>query len=181
MSMSPQDGWTALHVACKLGDEEVVKLLLHKGADPSVRDLDQGFTPMHVAAMNGHWGLVKTLLWLGADPTAKTKSLLTPYDVAIGDTTKLLLLDAMRAAECIPAVSERRCKVMLLGPGAAGKTTLVRRLLHSTFMPDLPATHGVEVWDWTPAQQPEPGCGGASGQDSARISFSLWDLGGQVR
>jgi ankyrin repeat protein len=56
-----QKGRTALHWAAKGGDEEVVTLLLSKGAQADIGD-DNGITPFMEAAGNGHLGVVQPLL-----------------------------------------------------------------------------------------------------------------------
>lgn len=42
-----------------------------------------------------------------------------------------------------------RCKLMLLGPGAAGKSTLVHRLVQGGFNGELTYTDGLCTTDWT--------------------------------
>ena len=51
------------------GEEELVRRLLQKGADPNSPD-DVAFTTLHVAAQNGHVHVVRTLLNSGANPNA---------------------------------------------------------------------------------------------------------------
>jgi ankyrin len=66
-----QKGNTALHIAALAGQEEVVKLLVHCGADVNVRS-QQGFTPLYMAAQENHYNLVTFLLSVGAKPTMAT-------------------------------------------------------------------------------------------------------------
>jgi ankyrin repeat protein len=54
-------GRTALHQAGRGGNEEVVDLLLDKGAHANGRD-DDGFTPLMLACDNDHLGVVKMLV-----------------------------------------------------------------------------------------------------------------------
>lgn len=61
---------TALHSAAKWGDETMVKMLLRKGADFTVRNKN-GETPLLLAAKYGHIVVVKILYENGADITAK--------------------------------------------------------------------------------------------------------------
>uniref|UniRef100_A0A914WYR6 K Homology domain-containing protein n=1 Tax=Plectus sambesii TaxID=2011161 RepID=A0A914WYR6_9BILA len=56
---------TALTLACAGGHEELVELLLQRGADIEHRD-KKGFTPLILAATAGHVGVVETLLNHGA-------------------------------------------------------------------------------------------------------------------
>ena len=57
-----------------------------------------------------------------------------------------------------------RMRVMIVGPGEAGKTTLVHRLLHDEYCGNIPMTDGVSMKEW----QPRPD-----------VNLSLWDFGGQ--
>jgi GTPase SAR1 family protein len=56
-------------------------------------------------------------------------------------------------------------RVMIVGPGAAGKTTLVERLLTDEFSTrQFSMTDGVSIKEWKPAPE---------------MNLSLWDFGGQ--
>jgi len=58
-------------------------------------------------------------------------------------------------------------KVLLVGEGGAGKTSLVKRLLHEEFNESEPATHGIEIKQWSLSGKP------------GKIKINLWDFGGQ--
>jgi len=58
-------------------------------------------------------------------------------------------------------------KVILVGEGAAGKTSLVNRLLGLPFDPDEYTTHGINIKGW------EQETGGR------KIKINIWDFGGQ--
>jgi len=58
-------------------------------------------------------------------------------------------------------------KVMLVGDGAAGKTSLLKRLLGEKFDKREPQTHGINIKPW----EIQPG--------NERIKVHLWDFGGQ--
>lgn len=68
----------------------------------------------------------------------------------------------------------RRCKLLLLGNGAAGKTTLARRLNGEHVSNENPAssTHGVQFF--------ELGAHGSVSGRGARITTHVWDFGGQA-
>ena len=51
---------TALHIAAKIGSEDMVKLLLDNGADAKLSDIEDS-TPLHVAAHEGHAGVIDIL------------------------------------------------------------------------------------------------------------------------
>lgn len=59
---------TALHHAVSTRDEDAVRLLLERGANPNVRDEGDWAFPLHFAAESGLLGLVQLLVEHGADP-----------------------------------------------------------------------------------------------------------------
>lgn len=59
-------GWTALVWACEHNHLDIVKYLLRKGADPSLRDLKQNVA-LHWAAFSGCQENVELLLNYGTD------------------------------------------------------------------------------------------------------------------
>ncbi|MDQ1353742.1 MAG: internalin [Acidobacteriota bacterium] len=58
-------------------------------------------------------------------------------------------------------------KVLLVGDGGAGKTSLVKRLMGKKFNNDEPQTHGININPWEVKRQKTP------------IKIHLWDFGGQ--
>lgn len=64
-----RDGWTALHKAADLGDEEMVRFLLSSGALYAAQD-DAGMAPIHLAAGRGHLTVARLLILAGADVNA---------------------------------------------------------------------------------------------------------------
>ena len=87
-------GWIDLHLAAAVGDVNLVKELLEKGANPNAKDRFNQ-TPLHFAARHGHVEVVKLLLEYKADPNAKDKDSVTPLHAAASngrvDVVKLLL------------------------------------------------------------------------------------------
>eukprot|EP00850_Spirogloea_muscicola_P003658 SM000015S01158 [mRNA] locus=s15:97251:98298:+ [translate_table: standard] len=70
-------GWTALHVASRMGDLQEVQKLLDSGAhvdEPVVGHKSPGATPLHMAAAGGHVRIMDELLSRGANIEARTKS-----------------------------------------------------------------------------------------------------------
>lgn len=59
-------------------------------------------------------------------------------------------------------------KLILVGYGAVGKTSLVNRLLHHKFDKDSPQTQGIQITEW-PIQ--------LNGTEDVRLN--IWDFGGQ--
>jgi len=58
-------------------------------------------------------------------------------------------------------------KVLLIGDGASGKTSLTKRLISNEFNPQEPVTHGILITPW----QIESG--------DRQIKANIWDFGGQ--
>jgi len=58
-------------------------------------------------------------------------------------------------------------KLVLVGEGVVGKTSLVNRLVHDTFNPDENKTEGIKITNWPVAQGEQ------------EIDVHIWDFGGQ--
>jgi ankyrin repeat protein len=61
-AVDQDSGRTALHWAAAAGREQIVRLLLDRGADASQADRESGWLPLHSAASAGHLEVVKELL-----------------------------------------------------------------------------------------------------------------------
>jgi len=60
-------GITPLHIACRKGDINAVRILLKHGANPKVID-EHRIAPLHVACHAGHAAIAKLLVSVGCDP-----------------------------------------------------------------------------------------------------------------
>ncbi|XP_047202941.1 protein phosphatase 1 regulatory inhibitor subunit 16B isoform X1 [Girardinichthys multiradiatus] len=89
-----EDGLTALHQCCIDNYEEMVKLLLDRGANVNAQD-NELWTPLHAAATCGHAGLVKILIAHGADLLAVNSDGNMPYDLCEDDPTLDIIETAM--------------------------------------------------------------------------------------
>lgn len=76
-----REGWTPLHYAATNGHDDVVRLLIEKGARLDARS-PNNTTPMMMAAWRGHIYTVKVLLDAGADATLKNDHGMTAIDFA---------------------------------------------------------------------------------------------------
>ena len=90
------DGFTVLHLAAFFGQDEAVRLLLARGADPDARGTGwMTGTPLNAAASARHATVAALLLEAGADPDAVQRGGWTPLHSAAhnGDaqTVELLL------------------------------------------------------------------------------------------
>ena len=74
------------------------------------------------------------------------------------------------AAGGIPSRPLNEAKVILVGQGSVGKTSLVNRIVHGTFDPNESKTDGINInKEW-----------GVAGRDGgARVQINFWDFGGQ--
>jgi cytohesin len=75
-------GLTPLHFAAYYGHEEIVELLITKGANVNAKE-EKGWTPLHFAAYYGHEEIVELLITKGANVNAKANDGRTPIDWAI--------------------------------------------------------------------------------------------------
>ena len=66
-------GRTLLSFAAGEGHDDIVRLLLEKGAEIEVKDWNYHYTPLSGAAMNGHEAVVKLLLEKGAEIEVKDR------------------------------------------------------------------------------------------------------------
>jgi len=101
------DFYTALHLACDIGDVVSAALLLEAGADPNASHpgLD-GWTPLHLAAWRGHCECVQALLAKGADAHALDWYGRTPSDWAPAAAAGILA----GAAQAVDRFSQLRGK-----------------------------------------------------------------------
>ena len=58
-------------------------------------------------------------------------------------------------------------KVLFVGDGGSGKTSLMKQLLGEPFDPSEPQTHGINIRDWS------------TGEEGTTIHVHFWDFGGQ--
>ncbi len=88
-------GRTALHIAARRSNVEVIRELLDRLADPNASDIS-GRTPLYVAAKHASITAVKLLLVNKANPSFVTHGNLTPLDVAHTHLIKEVLQTAVK-------------------------------------------------------------------------------------
>lgn len=77
--------WTAMHEAAKVGDVDILMLLLRNGSRVNHRDVT-GVTPLAVAAEHGHFHITEILLNCGQSEE-KNKGFRDSYDKGRNDVT----------------------------------------------------------------------------------------------
>jgi ankyrin repeat protein len=89
-----KEGWTVLHKAADLGNEEIVTLLVQQGAMVNAVD-ERKTNPLHLAARKGHLEVVRVLILSGAEvnTTAIDRLIALDYAITSGqlEVTKMLL------------------------------------------------------------------------------------------
>jgi len=85
---------SALDLAERTGNADLVRLLLRSGADPNVRQPD-GSTPLMAAAARGHTDIVNALLDRGADVNACTTAGWTPLIFALGSRRSYEIVETL--------------------------------------------------------------------------------------
>jgi ankyrin repeat protein len=94
LDIAGKEGWTALHKAADMGNEEIVTVLLQHGAMMNVED-EKGMRPLHLAARKGYLEVVRLLILSNAQVHSTAFDRLTPLDHAVTsghfEVTKMLL------------------------------------------------------------------------------------------
>ena len=99
VDVSDEGGWTALHRATAFNQTDVIKRLLHEGADVNRQIRFFKNTPLHMAAENNSTEAVRFLLDNGADINLKNDDNKTPLDEAHkGSDVESLLLQLQQSA-----------------------------------------------------------------------------------
>ena len=73
-------------------------------------------------------------------------------------------LRQLRSGEVRPL---NEAKVLLVGQGSVGKTSLIERLIHNKYNPNEPQTDGLNITDWQITVNTKP------------VKLNVWDFGGQ--
>uniref|UniRef100_A0A452J6A7 Ankyrin-1 n=1 Tax=Gopherus agassizii TaxID=38772 RepID=A0A452J6A7_9SAUR len=83
LCVSPQKGFTPLHVAAKYGKVDVARVLLEHDAHPNAAGkVSNGLTPLHVAVHHNNLEIVRLLLPKGSSPHCSAWNGYTPLHIA---------------------------------------------------------------------------------------------------
>ena len=101
------DGFTGLHLASANGQIEIVKFLLHNGADIDCKTYS-GTTALHVAIQHGQYKMAKFLIANGAEVNLTTsKGETALYFAVMTDCDKMVQLLLQNDAD--PAMGRQTC------------------------------------------------------------------------
>ena len=81
IDLKDNDGWTALSWASWSGLNQIIPLLIQKGADINAKD-NNGYTPLMLAALRGNDSVVETLLQSGSNLSETNKDGQTAHTLA---------------------------------------------------------------------------------------------------
>jgi ankyrin repeat protein len=101
-----KEGYTPLHFASELGNEEAVKLFLNKGADINA-STNGNLTPLHIATKTGRKIVVKLLLQHGAKVDNQDKDGKTTLHLAVEKGYLTIVEDVLRYCPDINDQSNR--------------------------------------------------------------------------
>lgn len=93
-------------IACRIGDEGAVQLLLAAGADPARLDPESGWAPIHWAAYYGNVAAIRALIAGGAQPDQSGANGLTALLIAEARDEKASA-DALRSSGADPVLAAR--------------------------------------------------------------------------
>jgi len=80
VSAQDEHGRTPLHLAAGMGQVDVARMLVERGADMSAQD-EHGRTPLHLAASRGRVDVARMLVERGADVSAQDEHGSTPLQL----------------------------------------------------------------------------------------------------
>ena len=111
------NGTTLLHFACSVNNDEMVKLLLENGANPSiVETTHQQYTTMHLAALKGNLKIVKLLVEYGFDlkTLINAEAAIITSRALVNFTTVFLILCENGNVECMKYFFFLFAKILLI-------------------------------------------------------------------
>jgi serine/threonine-protein phosphatase 6 regulatory ankyrin repeat subunit B len=121
-------GRTPLWLSASLPDENLVRLLIDRGAKVDVNDIQQGRSPLHMASQHGYVANIEMLLDYGANIEDTTSDGKNPLMKAVeeGHTAAIRLL--FKSGANIEAKDIFRQNALLLA-AKEGKPAIIRILL----------------------------------------------------
>ena len=81
---------TPLQISCRIGNLDIVKLLIEAGADKEVKDVARQ-SPLSIAVTNNHYDIAKYLIEAGADINSKGPNNLQPIHFACAHGSRKII------------------------------------------------------------------------------------------
>lgn len=132
--------WTAMHEAAKVGNVDILMLLLRNGGRVNHKDVT-GVTALAVAAEHGHFHMTEILLNCGQSEDSFTAGSEAEYQIS--QRTNLLLF--LPSLSCSGSrVNSQACngESVLLDAAGSGNAACIRLLLDNGADPNLPSISG---------------------------------------
>jgi internalin A len=82
-------------------------------------------------------------------------------------------------SQSVKTKSLNQAKMIFLGQGAVGKTSLVQQILHGMFDPNQTKTEGISIHQWQVDGKEKRKSKGKSKSEESKIKLNIWDFGGQ--
>ncbi|MBU6365644.1 MAG: ankyrin repeat domain-containing protein [Gemmatimonadetes bacterium] len=131
-----QGGLTALHLAVREGQREVVAALLAAGADVNQLSAGDRTSPMLMAAINGQYDLVLQLLAAGGNPNLASEAGATPLYAVLNKEWAPTSRTPQPAYQLQQQTDYLGTMAALLKAGANPNVRLVRSLWYTTYNRD---------------------------------------------
>ena len=122
-----------LHVAAANGQEDVVSLLLSRGANVDQRT-GSGWTPLHQASFHGHNNVTQALVSAGAEVNKRNKYGATPLNMAAAGghlATTRLLMTSGSVPEAAPSSQYKVCPTPTMTAALHGHDGILHALLEA--------------------------------------------------
>lgn len=131
----PED-MTPLMYAAQEGFSRVARVLLERGANPSIAAAEDGYTAMHISARNGNLAVTTNLVEAGADLEARTSDGVTPLYLALYYDNTEVMAALIEAGADVDSRSPDGTTPLFVA-ASAGSLDAVKNLLRANANPLL--------------------------------------------
>lgn len=102
-----------------------------------------------------------------------------PIEIIEKNNSPQSILAYLKKSFETPRIPLNEVKVLFLGQGSVGKTSLVQQILYGTFDKNQPKTDGISINQWTMDNGQKPTGFLPIVNDQSSIKLNIWDFGGQ--